>query len=253
MRELSLLYGAPRIPTDGSYPQVSRQFNASKPIVLLDFLESLFADPFAVMNAIGLVAFAFVGATKAIREEFDLFGVTIVGLVTAFVGGATRDVLVGRVPLALQHLGEIGLGMLGVALAITATVVRQGADDHPVTLVADAIGLAAFATAGAIVGMDFGVSSFGVVALGTINAVGGGSFADILLDRSPWILFEDFYASSAVLGGITYLLVSKSGTMAGSAAAACAIVTAGSRLVAVRYGWHLPTARALGVRPPKDR
>jgi uncharacterized membrane protein YeiH len=39
----------------------------------------LFGDPFAVMNTIGLVAFALVGSSKAIREEFDVFGIAIVG------------------------------------------------------------------------------------------------------------------------------------------------------------------------------
>jgi len=47
----------------------------------------LFGDPFAVMNTIGLVAFALVGASKAIREEFDLLG--IVGVAMAFAGGTT--------------------------------------------------------------------------------------------------------------------------------------------------------------------
>ena len=66
------------------------------------FLEILFGDPFAVMNTVGLIAFAFVGASKAIREEFDLLGISIVGLAMAFAGGATRDILVTRIPLALH-------------------------------------------------------------------------------------------------------------------------------------------------------
>ena len=210
-----------------------------------DFVGALFADPFAVMNTVGLVAFALVGSTKAIREEFDLFGIAVVGLVTAFAGGATRDILVNRVPLALRSMGEISLGMLGVGLALGANVVLDSADDHPLTLVADAVGLAAFATAGAIVATDAGVSAFGVVAVATINAVGGGAFADVLLDRSPFVLFEDFYASPAVLGGTAYWAV---GTVAGSgstAAAACAAVTVGTRMAAVNYGWTLPTAPTL--------
>jgi hypothetical protein len=68
------------------------------------------------MNTVGLVAFAFVGSTKAIGERFDLFGVAIVGLVTAFAGGTTRDILVDRVPLTLSSPVEIILGMLGVVL-----------------------------------------------------------------------------------------------------------------------------------------
>src|SRR6056297_2270066 len=129
------------------------------------------------MNTVGLVAFALVGATKAIREEFDVFGIAVVGLVTAFAGGATRDVLVNRVPLALGSLGEISLGLLGVALAVGLTVLLDSPEAHPVTLAADAVGLAAFATAGSIVATDAGLSSFGVVAIATINAVGGGAFA----------------------------------------------------------------------------
>jgi len=147
------------------------------------FIEILFGDPFAVMNTIGLVAFALVGASKAIREEFDVFGITIVGLAMAFAGGATRDLLVTRTPLALQSPIEISLGLLGVGLAIALSVVLTSPETHPVTLVSDAIGLAAFTTTGAIVATEAGVSAFGVVAIATINAVGGGAFADILLDR----------------------------------------------------------------------
>ena len=96
------------------------------------------------MNTVGLVAFALVGATKAIREEFDMFGVTVVGLATAFAGGVTRDLLVNRIPLALSSPIEIGLGLLGVGLAIGVSAALESADSHPLTLFSDAIGLAAF-------------------------------------------------------------------------------------------------------------
>ncbi|WP_418285393.1 trimeric intracellular cation channel family protein [Halorubrum sp. DTA46] len=197
------------------------------------------------MNTVGLVAFALVGATKAIREEFDLFGVAVVGLAMAFAGGVTRDLLVNRVPLALVSPVEIALGLIGVGLAVALRVVLASPDTHPVTLVADAVGLAAFATAGAIVATEAGVSAFGVVAVATINAAGGGAFADILLDRAPFILFDDFYASCAVLGGSAYWLAGLLGATAGVAAAVCAAVTVGTRLVAVARGWSVPSAQQL--------
>lgn len=109
------------------------------------------------MNTVGLVAFAFVGATKAIRERFDLFGIAIVGLVTAFPGGTARDILVDGVLLALSSPIEIGLGRLGVALAVGVSFAVNAADEHLLTLLADAIGLAAFATVGAIVVTDAGI------------------------------------------------------------------------------------------------
>jgi uncharacterized membrane protein YeiH len=204
-------------------------------------------DPFAVMNTVGLVAFALVGATKAIREEFDLFGIAVTGLVTAFAGGTTRDLLVDRVPLALRSPAEVGLGLLGVALAVGVSAALRSPDDHPVTLLSDAVGLAAFATTGAIVATEAGVSAFGVVAIATINAVGGGAFADILLDRSPFILLDDFYASCAVLGGSTYWLLLALGTGRTTAAAGCAAVTVGTRVAAVTLGWDLPTVQMLGL------
>lgn len=213
--------------------------------MIRQLLSALFGDPFLSMNTIGLVAFALVGSAKAIREEFDLFGVVVVGLVTAFAGGVTRDLLVNRVPLVLQSPTEISLGLLGAGLAVVLSVSLKAPDEHGITVISDAIGLAAFATTGAIVATGAGVSAFGVVAIATINAVGGGAFADILLDRSPFILFDDFYASCAVLGGCAYWLVDTLGAIDGSAAIACAAVTVTVRVVAVTQGWYIPTVENL--------
>lgn len=38
-----------------------------------NFAGAMFADPFAPIDTVGLVAFALVGATEAIREDLDLF------------------------------------------------------------------------------------------------------------------------------------------------------------------------------------
>lgn len=208
-------------------------------------------NPFDVMNAVGLVAFALIGATKGIREEFDLFGVTVVGLATAFAGGVTRDLLVNRVPLALQAPSEVALGVLGIALAIGLSRLLASPEDHPVTLLADAVGLAAFTTAGALVASSVGVSWFGVVAVATINAVGGGAFADLLLDRPPFIMFEDFYASCAVLGGNVFWVLHALGAAETTVAAVCASVTVLTRLAALHFGWELPRlVPADGLRSP---
>ena len=139
------------------------------------------------------------------------------------------------------------MGLFGVGLAIALSVVLTSPDTHPVTLVADAGGLAAFTTTGAIVATEAGVSVFGVIAIATINAVGGGAFADILLDRSPFILFGDFYASCAVLGGSAYVVAGVLGASGNIAAGACAVVTVATRLVAVTYDWNLPTLQGLGL------
>ena len=48
-----------------------------------------------VFSVIGTIAFAISGAIVAMEEEYDLFGVYILGIVTAFGGGAIRNILIG--------------------------------------------------------------------------------------------------------------------------------------------------------------
>jgi uncharacterized membrane protein YeiH len=199
-------------------------------------------DPFAFLNAVGLVAFAFVGALKATDAGLDVFGVTVLGVVTALGGGTLRDVLVADVPASLQSVGDVTVALSGVALAVAVvqtTDVRLR--DSPVVLVPDALGLAAFAATGALVGTDAGVSPFGVVALATLTAVGGGSISDILLSRVPVVLRDDFYATPAVLGGVAFWSVSLAGASVELATGLCAALVFVVRILALRYRWRLPT------------
>ena len=50
---------------------------------------------------IGTVAFAVSGSMTAVRKNMDLFGVMILGVITACGGGLTRDIILGITPPAL--------------------------------------------------------------------------------------------------------------------------------------------------------
>ncbi|HHV3542207.1 TPA: TRIC cation channel family protein, partial [Streptococcus agalactiae] len=52
-------------------------------------------DIWNILSLVGTVAFASSGAIVAIEEEFDVLGLFILGFVTAFGGGAIRNVLIG--------------------------------------------------------------------------------------------------------------------------------------------------------------
>lgn len=201
-------------------------------------------DPFAVMNAIGLVGFAFVGAAKAIKERYDVFGVTVVGVMTALGGGTTRDLLLNRVPKSLQSPGEVALSLVGVAAAVLLVHFLDDGHQHPVVLTADAIGLAAFTTTGALLGHQAGLPVFAVVALATVNAAGGGAISDILLGRTPFILRQDFYASCAVIGGLTFWALAQMDVALSAASAGCALVVLLARGLGIGRGWSLPTVQA---------
>ena len=55
-----------------------------------------------IMEWIGTVAFAISGAIVAIRRSLDLFGVIIVGCVTAVGGGMLRDICSAEIPFIFR-------------------------------------------------------------------------------------------------------------------------------------------------------
>lgn len=53
---------------------------------------------FIVSDTFGLVSFAITGAIVAIEVDFNVFGVVMLGLLTAVGGSAIRDIMINRVP-----------------------------------------------------------------------------------------------------------------------------------------------------------
>ncbi len=196
---------------------------------------------FDAMNALGLLAFATAGSLKGAEADLDLFGVSVLGVLTALGGGTLRDVLVGRVPASLQSTTDVSVALVGVALAVAFVVSRGDVRDHPALVGSDAVGLAAFAATGAQVGVEAGLSAFGVVVLATLTGVGGGSLADLLLTRVPLVLREDFYATPAALGGVGYWVATALGVPAGVALLGTALLVFAVRALAVARDWGLPT------------
>jgi uncharacterized membrane protein YeiH len=199
------------------------------------------AAAFALMNVIGLLAFAIVGSLKGAEADLDLFGVAVLGILTALGGGIVRDTLVGQVPLALRATTDVLVVLLGITIALV--IIRRFGDlrNHPLVLIPDAVGLAAFAATGASVGYEAGLTPFGIVVLAALTAVGGGSLCDLLLTRVPVVLREDFYATPAVIGGVFFWLGVSVGISTGFATIGCAGLVLALRLLALRRGWRLPS------------
>ena len=53
---------------------------------------------FQIMELVGTVAFAISGVIAGVRHHMDVFGTTVLGLVTAVGGGIVRDVMYGVLP-----------------------------------------------------------------------------------------------------------------------------------------------------------
>ncbi|RNF40769.1 trimeric intracellular cation channel family protein [Planococcus salinus] len=155
-----------------------------------------------VLSAIGTIAFAVSGAIIAMEEEYDIFGVYLLGVVTAFGGGAIRNLLIG-VPVSALWEQEM---MFQLAL-IAITVVFL----FPHRLLGhwnrwghffDAIGLSAFAVQGAMYAVELELPVYAVVVAAVLTGSGGGMVRDILAGRKPLVLRAEIYAVWAAVAGL---------------------------------------------------
>jgi uncharacterized membrane protein YeiH len=53
---------------------------------------------FIISDTFGLVSFAITGAIVGIAAEFNIFGIIMLGLLTAVGGSALRDIMINRIP-----------------------------------------------------------------------------------------------------------------------------------------------------------
>jgi len=70
----------------------------------------------ALVELLGVLAFAFTGIIEARKKGMDLIGVYTVSMIIAFGGGTVRDLMIGHYPLYwVQHSGY-ALMLLGFAI-----------------------------------------------------------------------------------------------------------------------------------------
>ena len=154
-----------------------------------------------VFSLIGTVAFAISGAIVAMEEEYDLFGVYILGIVTAFGGGAIRNILIGLPVSTLWNqelMFQFALLAITVFFLIPHHLFKQWSRWGYVT---DAIGLSAFAIQGAMHAVHLELPIVAVIVAAVLTGAGGGVVRDLLAGRRPIILRHEIYAVWAASAG----------------------------------------------------
>ncbi len=201
-----------------------------------------------MLDILGVAVFAVTGALVASRKQMDIVGFAFLGTVTGIGGGTVRDLVLGQTPVFWVKEPIYLLVCVGCAgLVFAAAHVPRS---RLVLLMwLDAVGLALFCVLGAEKALLHGP----VVAatMGVVTAVMGGMIRDILGGESPVILRREIYATAALLGAVTYLLVL---LVAPRDLALLAGFTAALALrgMALRNGWSLPTYKPRPARRPED-
>ncbi|HFI0466831.1 TPA: trimeric intracellular cation channel family protein [Streptococcus suis] len=168
-----------------------------------------------ICNYIGTIAFAVSGAIKGFKKKLDIFGISLLSIITAVGGGIIRDTMANRIPAALTDPKAIYLS-IGVAIIMYIIVINLKQEQpldkkmvhflSQINLVFDAIGLAIFALIGANTGVDLQLNAMTTGILAALTGVGGGIARDLLVNETPIVLKEDVYAVLAFFSGVLYHL-----------------------------------------------
>jgi uncharacterized membrane protein YeiH len=165
------------------------------------------------LDLLGTLAFAITGAYKGKQAKLNIFGVILLGIVTAVGGGTFRDLIIGRTPLIYLHDPKYILVSVfaGLMIYFIPNFFKKGYAYFRFT---DSIGLAAFAILGVSItyshlfnyAIGFSTMSFlACTLLGTLTGCGGGIIRDAIMGDTPFSLKKGSnYISSAFWGSLIY-------------------------------------------------
>jgi uncharacterized membrane protein YeiH len=202
------------------------------------------------LDLIGTFAFAVTGCFKAIKHELDLLGFVILGLMTGIGGGIVRDIILGVPPVALTTNLYLTICLLAAAVAYFSS--KHIAARWNIILLVDAIGLGTFTAIGCAKAAAHGYGFFGIVLLGTMTAIGGGTIRDILVSEVPEVLRSGFYASASIVGAVVYFFIYRlplfqdNPTLLMLVTAVLILVV---RVIALKKGFYLKRLRRMEKSP----
>ena len=155
-------------------------------------------DYITILEYIGVFAFAVSGAIIAIEEEFDIFGIYIIAIITAMGGGVLRDIVANvGIPVFFTSYMTIPFIIAGALLAI---FLKGNLKYKNLFVFIDAIGLAAFFVSAAFKAINSNYNFMLFIFAASITGVGGGVLRDIITNRKPQIFKHDIYCVAGVIG-----------------------------------------------------
>jgi uncharacterized membrane protein YeiH len=192
-----------------------------------------------ISQVVGTIAFAVSGALAAGRRKMDWFGVVVLAVLVAVGGGSLRDMLLGLTPVFwVQSIWFVLLA--GITALVVIPLNRLKFNYRNYLMLSDALGLAVFAVLGTQTALAVGTHAFVAVIMGVITGVFGGILRDVLANRDVSILYGGFYASAALIGCTTYVLLLQTPILPLLVLWISMGVILVFRLIAIYRNWSLP-------------
>lgn len=202
-----------------------------------------------IMEILGTIAFAASGAMVGVRKRMDIFGVFVLGFVTAVGGGMVRDVILGITPPNVFINPTYAMVAVTTSwIVFTVVYLKRDVMDgrfkiiyDKLMLIMDTLGLAIFTVVGVNIGIQQGYLEkiFLLTFAGTITGVGGGLMRDVMAGEPPYIFVKHIYASASVAGSIVCVYMYRVFGAVESMIISTMVILI-IRYLAARYHWNLP-------------
>lgn len=195
---------------------------------------------FLLLDFLGTIAFATSGALTAMHKKLDIFGIFIVGFVTAIGGGTLRDVLTGNTPVIWMEQ-TFYIYTIGVTVILAIIFRRYLSHLRRSLFLFDTIGLGVFTIIGVEAGVQSGLDPIVSIAIGAMTGTFGGVIRDILCNEIPVIFRKEIYATACIVGGLVFVLMHSLGANSDVIYLTTSSIVILIRLVVVRYHISLPS------------
>jgi len=150
---------------------------------------------------IATMAFAITAVLAIADRGVDIFGVVVLGVITAVGGGTVRDLILGVQPFWVEDLVFIRVAIVSSLLAFVGRSFFTQPQVFALMLYLDGLGAALFGIQGAMktYALDFGWPLAPVI-LGVVTAIGGGILRDVIAGRRNLLMSTELYAIPVALG-----------------------------------------------------
>lgn len=189
------------------------------------------------LDLAGVAIFALTGALVAARQRQTLVTLSFFALITGVGGGTVRDLLIGA-PVFWIHDAWVAGICLAVALFAWFTPTRWW--EGRFLLMADGLGLAAYAVLGTAKALEYGVPPIPALLMGVITGCAGGIIRDVIAGLPSILMKPELYVTAAALSAALTVVGALIGFPRELAWTLATGAGFGLRLAAIRWQLGLP-------------
>ena len=190
----------------------------------------------------GTVPFAVTAVLAVAPKGIDIFGASVMGIITAIGGGTVRDVILDVPVFWSTDLNYIWVALAASMAAFAANSLFTRKEIYRLMLYIDGLGVSLFAIQATdkVWGLDFG-RPLAPIILGIVTAIGGGLIRDMLAGRQTLLMKRDLYATPVLIGCTFFVIILEilpEYRFAG--AVGCILLIFGIRAAAIHWNLSFP-------------